>query len=62
MFELFVGREAVRRHVEGPLTPDGDGPRRRIRRERPRRTRVVRVRSAAVLRNLAERLEASPSR
>ena len=62
MFELFVGSDAVRRHVEGPLKPGNHRPRRRKDENRRRRTVGVRTRSAAALRNLAERLEPSPSR
>jgi hypothetical protein len=57
MFELFVGRDAVRRHVRESLEPKPPRPA-EIERARPRRDHV-RSTSAAALRSLADRLEPS---
>jgi hypothetical protein len=62
MFELFVGTDAVRRHVEGPLKPGAQRQRRRGDEKRRRPTAAVRLRSAAALRSLAARLEPTPTR
>jgi hypothetical protein len=55
MFELFVGSDAVRRHVLESLEPKAPRP---PKIERPRRDHV-RATSAAALRSLADRLEPS---
>jgi hypothetical protein len=63
MFELFVGRDAVQRHVERPLKPDGHRPsRKKAEKHRPRPAAAVRTVSASALRSLAELVEPSPSR
>jgi hypothetical protein len=59
MFELFVASDAVRRHIQGSLEPNGT-TKTKAKEERPRRVRV-RSRSAAALRTLADRLEPSLS-
>ena len=64
MFELFVGSDAVRRHVEDRLRPQGHRPppREKADRRRQRPARAVRTVSASALRSLAELVEPSPSR
>jgi hypothetical protein len=57
MFELFVARDAARRHVEASLQPQG--PAAPKARRTSRRRAAVRSTSAAALRSLADRLEPS---
>ena len=58
MFELLVANDTARRNTEALIRPD-KAPRRRPRNDKPapRRRAVVRMRSAAVLRRLADRVE-----
>jgi hypothetical protein len=58
VFELFVANDTARRNTEAALRPD-ERPTRRSRKEAPVKARraVVRTRSAAVLRRLADRVE-----
>jgi hypothetical protein len=59
MFELFVASDAARRQIKDSLEPKS--PRAaKTEQVRPRRVRV-RSTSAAALRNLADRLEPSPT-
>jgi hypothetical protein len=59
IFELFAGSEAARRRIEASFEPKKapQGP----RRKQVRRRDALRSTSAAALRGLAERIEASPS-
>ena len=59
MFDLFVTSDISRRLIEDSLGFDESGPRKA--KKRLRRRRGVRSASAAALRGLAERLEASLS-
>jgi hypothetical protein len=59
MFELFVASDAARRKVNESLEPRRLATAKRER-GRPRRV-AVRSTSAAALRNLADRLEPSPT-
>jgi hypothetical protein len=60
MFELYVASDAVRRQMQHSLEPKGTRST-KVKQEPTRRGRA-RSRSAAALRTLAERLEASPAR
>jgi hypothetical protein len=59
MFELFVASDAARRHIKDSLEPKTSRAE-KTEQVRPRRVRV-RSTSAAALRNLADRLEPSPT-
>jgi hypothetical protein len=58
MLELFAASDMARRLIENSLEFDGSGTRKTMKRVRRRGLRSV---SAAALRELAERLEPSPS-
>jgi hypothetical protein len=58
MLELFAASDMARRWIENSLEFDGSVTRKTKKRMRRRRLRSV---SAAALRELAERLEPSPS-
>jgi hypothetical protein len=61
VFELFVASDAARRRMRESLEPKPGRPATQAPSPERRRRAAVRSTSAAALRNLADRLEPSPS-